>query len=137
MKNTLNLLMLNLLLSLISMFVFAQAPAAGKSDFGLPAESMHFPEYEQHGQLLTIKLIPSKKETRIYLVGKEAASISVDKYTVHAQVLMGRHRQDITFKKENDYFATDEKIKGDMLQLKFEENESKKTEEFKFKLRKQ
>jgi hypothetical protein len=108
----------------------------GKSEFGIPAQSMAFKEYEQQGQLFTLKVIPSKKETRIYIVGNEAAKVSVNNYTVHALVMMGRHRQEINFKQQKDYFATKEKIKGEQLHVKLQNKESKEIEEFKIELKK-
>ena len=122
-----------ILVSLLTLPVSGQNTP--KPEFGLPAQTMPFHEYETHGQLLSLKIVPSSKETRLYIIGNEAASLSVDKYAVHGQVMMGRHRKSIDFKRGKDYFSTEEKINGELLNLKLEEIETKKIEEFKIKLK--
>mgnify|MGYP003348097754 CR=1 FL=1 len=111
----------------------AQQP---NKDFGLPAQTVPFKEWEQKGNLFDIKIIPGKKQTKLYLVGKETATLEFKKLSVVGKIKVGNNEKTIEFRRDKDYFTTSDEIKGDSLQIHAEDKASKKQEKFEFDLKK-
>lgn len=101
-------------------------------NFGLPAQDLK-PEYQERGALVSIKLIPADKITKLFIVGNEAASVKFDKINITGKIRVGDNEKIIKFNREKDYFTTTDQLAGD-LDLQLELKDKKKKEKFKIKL---
>jgi len=117
------------LLLLLTIKVFGQDP---HGNFAAPAQDLK-PEYQRKGELFSIRIIPAGKETKLFIVGNETASIKVDKLHVTGKIRVGQNERIIVFNRKNDYFSAPGNLKGD-LDLKLEQKDTKKTENFKIEL---
>lgn len=108
---------------------FAQDPH-GK--FGMPAQDLK-PEYQEHGSLVSIRIVPASKLTKLFIVGKESASLKFDKINVTGKIRVGDNEKVIQFNREKDYFTTTDQLIGD-LDLQLELKDKKKKENFKIKI---
>ncbi len=134
MKTRINLpiLVVTLLFLGLSVNLAKAQPAA----LGLPAQDVKYKEFEQHGNLFDLKIIPGSKETRLYLVGKEAASVKFEKLSIVGKIKVGNNEKLIEFRKDKDYFTTKDILHGQTLHLKAKDDESQKSEEFQVDLKK-
>jgi len=113
----------------VSSLGFAQDPH-GK--FGIPAQDLK-PEYQQHGSLVSIRIVPADKETKLFIVGNESASLKFDKINITGKIRVGQNEKVILFNRQKDYFTTTDQLAGD-LDLQLELKDKKKKENFKIKL---
>ena len=122
-----------LLVILSTTFVITRVQAG---NFGLPAQDTHFPEFEQHGNLFDLKIIPAQDETRLYLVGKEAASVKFENLSIVGKIKVGDTDKIIEFHKDKNYFSTKEVIHGHKVQIKAKDESNQKSEDFQIDLQK-
>ena len=113
-----------------SPFVLAQQDT---QPFAGPAQTMSHPEFEQHGDLVKIKFVPGDRETKIYVVGLDAAAVKVDDLTVTAHLKVGETEKVIKFKRKKDYFSTEEELKGEF-HVQLHNQDAKKVDEFRIRL---
>lgn len=107
----------------LSSLTFAQDP---HGRFGLPAQDIK-PEYQEHGSLISIRLVPADKVTKLFIVGKEAASLKFDKLNITGKIRVGNNEKVILFNREKDYFTTTDQLSGDLdLQLEMKDKEKER-----------
>jgi hypothetical protein len=122
--------LLALSLSTFSPFALAKDP---NRSFGLPAVDAP-KEYQHHGDLVSIRIVPGDKETRLYLVGKEAASLKLSEVGIVGTLHLGDSEKAISFKQTQGYFFTETPLSGQLnLEIKLPDQ---KKEKFKIKLNK-
>ena len=102
----------------------------------LPAQDVKFKEFQQHGNLFDIRVVPAGKEVRLYLVGKEAASVKFEKLSIVGKIKAGKTEKLIEFHKGKDYFTTTDEVRGQTLHVKAKNEDSQNTEEFQIDLQK-
>lgn len=90
---------------------------------------------EQSGRMFTVKIIPGKKQTQVFILGKEAARLKFEDYHVEARLLIGKDEKEIGLKQKNDYYVTELPIQGDLLKIKIEQKKPKVNEEIEIKLK--
>jgi hypothetical protein len=129
-------LALTVLAALIGISIYVSRQALAQGNFGVPAQSAPYKEFEQHGNLVDIKMVPAGKETRIYFVGKEAGKLSTDKISVTGRLKNGDKEKDITLRKFKEYFSTEDSLEGESLHVKARMEDIEKDEEFHFNLKK-
>jgi len=112
--------------SFLALIAFAGVAAAQP----LPAQTVPYKEFEQHGNLFDIKVVPTAKEVRLYLVGKEKAIVKFDKLSVTAKIRAGKSEKIIQFHKGKDYFTTTDEVRGEVLHLKAKNELDQTSEEF-------
>jgi hypothetical protein len=105
---------MKMLLALLLFPIFVHAQQDNGPFGGMPAQNIPFPEWEEHGQLITIRIVPADKETHLYLVGKEAAALKSDDMRVTAKVFSGKTEHTLTFVRNKDHFTAPEAVNGDV-----------------------
>jgi len=131
-----NLKILSLFVLFAAAGLITQILKAQPAPLGLPAQSVPFKEFSQQGNLFSIKIIPAGKETHLYLVGNDAASVKFEKLSVVGRIKIGENEKVIQFHKDKDYFTTDEIVHGHTLHLKAKDEETQNSEEFHVDLKK-
>jgi transcription-repair coupling factor (superfamily II helicase) len=111
-----------------------QSNASPDTHFAAPAQSVPYQEFEQHGNLVDMRIVPGDKETRFYVIGKEAAKLK--KFSLTGQAQSGDKVTDLKLKKFNDYYVTQDKIEGQTLHMKAQMENSEANEEFHINLKK-
>lgn len=124
----------HLMLIILPFILIAPHSHATDPHFGLPAKDLPM-EYQQKGSLISIKIVPKNKETRLYLVGHDIAIMKVDEVAVTGKLKLGKNEKIIQFRRKGDYFTTQDKLSGNV-NIKLEMLNTKKTEEFNFKIKK-
>lgn len=113
------------LLILFSWLAMAQEPVD-------PKDVSHL---KQAGQMFTVKIVPGAKESTVYILGKEAAKIKIDKLKIEATLFEGKLERKILLERKSDFFVTKSPLKGDSLNLKIQDEAPQKVEEIKIKLK--
>lgn len=90
---------------------------------------------KQTGQMFTVKIIPGDKESKFFILGKEAIKIKLDKLKIEASLVSGKLEKKISLRQQEDYFVTSVPLKGDQLNLKIQEEAPGKMDEIKIKLK--
>jgi len=109
---------------LLSLNIFAQDPRQ-------PEDPYHIKE---SGRLFEVKIFPGAKETKIYVAGKKAAQININKLNIEATLNLGKEEKRLVIKRKDDYFVTSDLSGGEQIRLKLDSSEPKKSEEMKIKL---
>lgn len=100
-----------------------------------PVDPKDVSHLKQAGQMFTVKIIPGAKESTVYVLGKEAAKIKIDKLKVEATLFEGKLEKKISLERKNDFFVVKSPLKGDSLNLKIQDEAPQKMEEIKIKLK--
>lgn len=117
-------------LTLLSSF----ATHAKNNQFGLPAKDLP-QEYQQKGDLFTIRLVPADKETKLYIVGNEIASLKVEQLDVVGKIKIGKNEKVLRFQRKADHFSATAPIQGDV-QLNVKMLDQPKEETFNLRMKK-
>jgi hypothetical protein len=111
---------------------WAKAPPLGLSSPDRPRE------YQQQGELISVRLVPGAKQSQLFVVGKETAKIKFEDSTVSATLFFGDQTKEILFKRNKDHYVTTEKLDKGELKLNLNVNSNteqlKKSEQFNIKL---
>jgi hypothetical protein len=89
-------------------------------------------EYTSKGGLFSVKLIPGAKETRLVVVGKDVAKLDINKLDVTGTLKLGKNEKVIKFRRQKDYFSTNENLNKGDLNLRLMNRQNNKSDEVHF-----
>ncbi len=97
-----------------------------------PQDPSHISE---SGQMFMVKIIPGKKETSFFILGKKSATLKFDQLRVQATLFVGNEEKVLNLVRKQDHFVTSTPLVGDHLDLKLQSDENKGNEELRIKLK--
>ena len=104
------------------------------------AENQFDPNNPAHlketGKLFVVKIIPGKRETSLWIVGREAAAIQFNKLRVEAVLYVGKTEKRIELYKKDDHYTTQSILTGDELRLKLQGEKPEQLEQLRIQLKK-
>jgi hypothetical protein len=126
---------ISILVLTFALGLFISRQSHSQDQFGIPAESVPFKEFEQQGALMSVKIVPGDKETHFYFAGKEpgknSGKTTISNISVTGKLQNGDEEKLVEFRKVADHFVTTTPLHGGgTLHLKAKLEDSEKSEEF-------
>lgn len=97
-----------------------------------PLDPSHISE---SGRMFMVKIVPGKKETSLFVLGKKSAMLKFDRLKVEATLFVGNEEKTINLIRKKDHFVTSTPLVGDHLDLKLQSDENQGNEELRIKLK--